>query len=384
MKNRNLLALAGVWLVACAPQALKSPAANDALLSGEMLLGEIIDVSDIRTDGILALNEEMRDYVAAKVGNDPQARSRLGKLVRGLIDDGFLTLEYDPNLTLSAMETFQGRQGNCLSFSILFAALAREADLNATFQMVDIPPSFLKDGETVLLNNHINIRVEGIRRDINFAGDYVVDFNTAEYNGNYDTKKVDDDYAIALYFSNLAVESMRAGATRDAFRYLKKGIETDPHVAGLWVNLGVLYSRNEHYDMAVQSYRQALSIQASNKSALVNLASALQKLGREEEAARYLKRVAYYRDRNPYYHSYRAQTAYQEGRLDDAMAHVAAAIRLKKDEHQFYFLRGLIHQQMKEYELAARDYKKARDTAEKAQLVSGYERKLKALESSLR
>jgi tetratricopeptide (TPR) repeat protein len=384
MKNRNLLALAGVWLVACAPQAVTSPAANDALLSGEMLLGEIIDVSDIRTDGILALNEEMRDYVAAKVGNDPQARSRLGKLVRGLIDDGFLTLEYDPNLTLSAMETFQGRQGNCLSFSILFAALAREADLNATFQMVDIPPSFLKDGETVLLNNHINIRVEGIRRDINFAGDYVVDFNTAEYNGNYDTKKVDDDYAIALYFSNLAVESMRAGATRDAFRYLKKGIETDPHVAGLWVNLGVLYSRNEHYDMAVQSYRQALSIQASNKSALVNLASALQKLGREEEAARYLKQVAYYRDRNPYYHSYRAQTAYQEGRLDDAMAHVAAAIRLKKDEHQFYFLRGLIHQQMKEYELAARDYKKARDTAEKAQLVSGYERKLKALESSLR
>ena len=384
MKNRNLLALAAAWLVACAPQAVTTPAAMNDLLSGKVLLGENIDVSDIRTDGILALDEEMRDYVAAKVGNDPQARSRLAKLVRGLIDDGFLTLEYDPNVTHSAMETFQSRQGNCLSFSILFAALAREADLDATFQMVDIPPSFLKDGETVLLNNHINIRVEGIRRDINFAGDYVVDFNTAEYNGNYDTRKVDDDYAIALYFSNLAVESMGAGATRDAFRYLRKGIETDPQVAGLWVNLGVLYSRNDHYEMAERAYRQALSIQASNKSALVNLASALQKLGREEEAARYLKKVAYYRERNPYYHSYRAQTAYQEGRLDDAMTHVAAAIRLKKDEHQFYFLRGLIHQQMKEYELAARDYRKARDTAEKAQLVSGYERKLQALESSLR
>lgn len=376
--------LAGIWLVACAPQAVTTPGANDDLLSGEVLFGEIIDVSDIRTDGILALNEEMRDYVAAKVGSDPQARSRLGKLVRGMIDDGFLTLDYDPNLTYAAMETFQSRQGNCLSFSILFAALAREADLDATFQMVDIPPSFRKDGETVLLNNHINIRVEGIRRDINFAGDYVVDFNTAEYNGNYDTKKVDDDYAIALYFSNLAVESMQAGETRDAFRYLKKGIETDPQIAGLWVNLGVLYSRNEHYDTAVQAYQQALSVHASNKSALVNLASALQKLGREEEAARYLRQVAYYRGRNPYYHSYRAQTAYHEERLEDALDHVAAAIRLKKDEHQFYFLRGLIHQKMKEYDLAARDYRKARDTAEKAQLVSGYERKLKALESSLR
>ena len=384
MRNRNLLVLAAAWLVACAPQAVTTPGANDDLLSGRVLFGEAIDVSDIRTDGVLALNEEMRDYVAAKVGSDPQARSRLGKLVRGMIDDGFLTLDYDPNLTYAAMETFQSRQGNCLSFSILFAALAREADLDATFQMVDIPPSFRKDGETVLLNNHINIRVKGIRRDINFAGDYVVDFNTAEYNGNYDTKKVDDDYAIALYFSNLAVESMQAGETGDAFRYLKKGIETDPQIAGLWVNLGVLYSRNEHYDTAVQAYQQALSVHASNKSALVNLASALQKLGREEEAARYLKQVAYYRDRNPYYHSYRAQTAYHEERLEDALDHVAAAIRLKKDEHQFYFLRGLIHQKMKEYDLAARDYRKARDTAEKAQLVSGYERKLKALESSLR
>jgi tetratricopeptide (TPR) repeat protein len=384
MKSRILLVFAGIWLVACAPQVATTSSVTDDLLSGEVLFGEIVDVSDIATDGILALNEEMRDYVAAKVGSDPQARSRLEKLVRGMIDDGLLTLEYDANVTYSAIETFQSRQGNCLSFSILFAALAREAGLEATFQMVDIPPSFQKDGETVLLNNHINIRVKGIRRDINFAGDYVVDFNTAEYNGNYDTETVDDDYAIALYFSNLAVESMQTGTTRDAFRYLKKGIETDPRVAGLWVNLGVLYSRNEHYDMAVRAYRKALSIQASNKSALVNLASALQKLGREEEAARYLRKVAYYRNRNPYYHSYRAQTAYQEGRLDDAMAHVTAAIRLKKDEHQFYFLRGLIHQQMKEYELAARDYRKARDTAEKAQLVSGYERKIRALESGLR
>ena len=165
-----------------------------------------------------------------------------------------------------------------------FAALAREADLDATFQMVDIPPSFRADGETVLLNNHINVRVQGVRRDINFAGDYVVDFNTAEYNGNYDTKKVDDDYAIALYFSNVAIEYMQAQEPRSAFRYLKKGIETDPDIAGLWVNLGVLYARKGHHDMAVQAYQQALSVRGTHKSALVNLAGALDKLGREEEA----------------------------------------------------------------------------------------------------
>ena len=349
-----------------------------------MLFGELIDILDIRTDGILALNDEMRDYVASKVKGDPQARSRLKKLIRGMIEDGLLTLDYDPNLTYTAIETFQNRQGNCLSFSILFAALAREANLDVTFQIVDIPPSFRADGDMILLNNHINVLVNEVRSYVNFTRDYVVDFNTAEYNGNYDTRKVTENYAIALYFSNLAVESMQVGNLENAFRYLKKGIETDPAIAGLWVNLGALYSRYEYYDMAEQAYHQALSIQPSNRSALVNLASTLNYLGREEESEYFSKKVAYYRDHNPYYHYIQAQTASQKDELDDALAYLAEAIKLKRDEHQFYFLRGLVHYKMKAYDLAAKDYRKARDTAEKAQLISGYTRKLQALESSLR
>jgi Flp pilus assembly protein TadD len=117
---------------------------------------------------------------------------------------------------------------------------------------------------------------------------------------------------------------------------------------------------------------------------LANLASVLHHLGREEESEYYAKKVTYYRDRNPYYHYNRAQAAYQENELEDALDYLAKAIRLKRDEHQFYYLRGLVHYQMKEYDLAAKDYEKARDAAEKAQLISGYNRKLQALESSLR
>ena len=384
MRYATLLVLVGISLAACTRGLVTTPGETEDLLSGEVLFGQVIDVSDIRADGILALNDEMRNFVAAKVGDDPQARSRLRKLVRGMIDDGLLTLDYDANLTYTATETFNSRQGNCLSFSLLFAALAREAGLDATFQMVDIPPSFRADGELILLNNHINLRIKGVRRDINFAGDYVVDFNTAEYNGNYDTRKVDDNYAIALYYSNVAVESMQAADWQTAFRYLKKGIETDPGIAGLWVNLGVLYSRNEQLDKAVRAYEQALSVQPSNRSALVNMASALHDLGREEEAEYFSKQVTYYRNRNPYYHYSLAQTAYREQRTDDAIGHLAEAVKLKDDEHQFYFLRGLIYEQLEDYDLAARSYRKAKDAAEKADLVSGYTRKLQALESRLR
>ena len=381
MKIISSIVIMFVGLAACAPIAVDDPVATEELLSGRALFDEFVDVSDIRTDDVLALNDEMRAYVASTVGGDPQARSRLQKLIGGMIDDEFLTLDYDPNLTYRAVETFQNRQGNCLSFSILFAALAREANLDVRFQMVDIPPSFRADGELILLNNHINVLVSGVRRDINFAGDYVVDFNTAEYNGNYATRKVDDSYAIALYYSNVAVEAMQGGELRQAFRFLKKGIEVDPGIAGLWVNLGVLYSRSERHAMAVQAYQQALSVQPSNRSALVNIASALQRQGRMEEATYYSKRVTYYRNRHPYYHYYLAQTAFEEGDFANAMSYLTKAIRLKEDEHQFYYLRGLIHLQLDEYALAARDFRKARDTAGNAQLVAGYARKLEALRS---
>ena len=383
MKLASMLPALFVSLVACVAGPAQQPVDSGELLSGRALFGETIDVSNIESGNILATDEAMREYVASRVGDNPHARSRLRILIKSMIDDGLLTLDYDPNLTNTAVETFQRRQGNCLSFSILFAALAREANLDLTFQMVEIPPSFQADGGMIILNNHINVLVKGVRQDVNFTGDYVVDFNTAEYNGNYDTRKVDDNYAIALYFSNVAVEALQRGDTRQAFQYLKKGIETDPEIAGLWVNLGVLYSRNEHLDLAIGAYQQALMIQPSNKSALVNMASAMHRQGRTKNAAYYADKVDYYRSRNPYFHYHLAQAAFREGRLDETMSHLSKAIRLKDDEHQFYFLRGLVHQQRDENDFAAREFRKARDTAEKAQLVSGYNRKLEMLDSRL-
>ena len=380
MNKGYLLPFLGFLLAACAPVVVHAPESVDELLSGEVLFGETIDVTDLNADEVLALDDEIRAYVNSKVADLPHAKSRLRNLLDGMIDDGLLSLDYDQNLTYTARETFHKRQGNCLSFSNLFVAMAREADLDVTFQMVEIPPSFSSDGELILLNNHINIRVNGIVSSADFIHDFVVDFNTAEYNGNYETKKVSDSYAIALYYSNLAVEAIQTGDARKAFRYLKKGIQLDPGIAGLWVNLGALYSRNSHYDMAERAYHQALVIQPSNKSALINLTNILVYLERQEEADYYLRKVTYYRDHNPYYHYSLAQEAYQGQEYQQALKHLRAAIRLKKGEHQFFYLQGLAHYQLQAFDEAERSFTRAKNAAEIEKLTSGYERKLQALD----
>ena len=88
MKNVLLLVLVGICLAACTPFVVNAPGSTDDLLSGEALFSEVVDVSNIRTDQIFALNDELRDYVASKVKDDPAARSWLRKLISGMIDDG--------------------------------------------------------------------------------------------------------------------------------------------------------------------------------------------------------------------------------------------------------------------------------------------------------
>ena len=113
-----------------------------------------------------------------------------------------------------------------------------------------------------------------------------------------------------------------------------------PDIAGLWVNLGVLYARHGKYEHAEAAYLRALEIDDDEPSALTNLALVYDALGETELAAEYRERVQGYRERNPYYHFALATRAYEEQQFADALASVRKALRLKPDEHEFYTLRG--------------------------------------------
>lgn len=350
------------------------------LLSGIDLFDKPVTADELPDEDVLALDDEMRAYAHAKVGDLPQPGARLRALLKGMIEDGLLDLDYEPNLTSTARETFHRRQGNCLSFSNLFVALAREVDLDVSFQMVDIPPAWLHSGEMMMLNNHINILIKGIRYGARYRRDHVVDFNSEEFNGNYATRVVGDEYAFALYYSNKAVEAMQRADNRSALIYLTKGINAKADIAGLWVNLGALYSSNGLYNHAQAAYHKALSIKPSNKSALVNLARLHKHLGNTELAEYYDKRVHYYLLRNPYYHYFLAKKAYGEEKYAQAIAELKLAFKLKDDEHQFYYLRGLIYFKTGEPSLARKSIATASDYAIYEKLKKTYMRKIAAID----
>lgn len=311
-------------------------------------------------DEVLALDEEMQAFVAPlNVLRDP--RQKMLALIHAMEERGMFSLEY-AEVTRTASRTFHDRQGNCLSFTMLFVTLARAAGLTASYQSVDVPPSWSYEGHVVIAN-HVNTVVRTGGRE-----ETIVDFNVRPYQGNPPRHRLSDAYALGLFYANLGAEAMVREDYAAALVYLREAAEAEADIAGIWVNLGVLYSRHGFYEHAEAAYLRALEADDEEPSALGNLALVYQALGETELAADYRERVQDYRERNPYYHYSKATMAYEELEFDAALASLRKALRLKRDEHQFYTLRGHVLDALGKQRDATKSFERAREYAEAAEL----------------
>ena len=307
-------------------------------------------------DETFALDAEMQAFVAPLKGiREP--RQKLQALIQALEARGMFSLEY-AEVTRTARGTFHDRQGNCLSFTMLFVSLARAVGLQAAYQSVVVPPSWSNDGQVVVAS-HVNTAVRTRRGE-----ETIVDFNVRPYQSGHRSRRVSDSYALALFYTNLGAEAMLKDDHAAALIYLREAAGVRPDIAGIWVNLGVLYARHGRYEHAEAAYLRALDVDEDEPSALTNLALVYEALGETQLAEEYRGRVHGYRERNPYYHFASATRAYEERQLEDALASVRKALRLKPDEHQFYELRGQVEAALGKSRDATESFERARAYAE--------------------
>ena len=348
-----------VATAATAAAANRQPAFDESeLVSGTVLAlappDELIAVPT--ADETFALDAEMEAFVAPLKGiRDP--RQRMQALIAAMEERGMFSLDY-AEVTRTAPGTFHDRQGNCLSFTMLFVTLARAVGLPANYQSVVVPPTWSNDGQVVVAN-HVNTAVITGRGE-----ETVVDFNLRPYQSDHRSRRVSDSYALGLFYTNLGAEAMLRDDHPAALIYLREAAHVRPDIAGVWVNLGVLYARHGHYEHAEAAYLRALDVDDDEPSALTNLSLVYQALGEQELAAEYLRRVQGYRERNPYYHFASATKAYEEQQFDVALASVRKALRLKPDEDAFYELRGQVETALGRSRDATQSFARARAYAE--------------------
>jgi len=322
------------------------------LLDGTAVFGH--PVAPAPEQDPLFVSLKMREFVAQDVGGASFPHVRFRRLMHKLEQQGFFANPYDQSATFSAAQTFDQKKGNCIAYTNLFIALAREANLNARYQKVHVPPEWELSSGLLLRVNHINVHVSGVRLPSAGSDELSVDFNSVRPAQDSRKEIISDAHAASMFYANLSIEHMREADYEQAFAYLKRAALTAKDNPDVWTNLGALYSILDHDAYAEQAYRVARGIDSQDQAAISGLAKVLLRQGRVEEAEAFAAMVLRYQRANPYYHYARAEQAFNQGAFDQALEAINQAIKLKRRNPQFYALRAATAQQLGDQRLFAK------------------------------
>ncbi len=311
-----------------------------ALLSGCAAQREVtLDVAplvsqpDVPLDDtdILALSPAMLAFLDKALGSDVPRSQRTTRLARAILEPNTLGFSYDALRTLTAADAFDQRRGNCLAFSNLFVAMARQLGLDAWYQEVPLPPQWSDVDGVWLVNLHVNVVIPASH------GHWVVDVSGQEMPDNQRARRLTDSEALALYLNNLGAEALLAQDLPRAYAYLRKAIGIAPRLPHVWSNLGVAYDRNGQTGDAIRAYELALRLDPLESRSAGNLFEIFKREGNLQAAEKLQARVEKRRRRNPYYLQQLARQALAEQRYEEADRLLRRAIAFNDEDYRFHY-----------------------------------------------
>ena len=320
----------------------------------------IIDQTSDRFPDIdpLFLDEEIKLWLDENVGFERRSEEYLVSALQDLLyGENHLNIQYSDQKTHTAIEVFHAREGNCLSVMNLYIAMARHVGLDASFQTVEVKPSWDRRGNLLVVSQHINATGRLSSRRY-----YVVDFTPEIVLQQMTEEVVSDEVARALYFNNLGVEALVAGDAKQALAYIKNALFIDPGNSFAWNNLGATYKRLGDITLAEFSYHYAFQTDNTNATAVNNLVKLYRAQGDDALARRYERVIDGFNRDNPYFQYAQGRKAYDGGNYESARTYFRRAIRLKDYEPEFHLSLAMAYAQLGEVQ-RARD---ARDAAEMA------------------
>lgn len=320
----------------------------------------------------LTVTPELREFIHSSVRSNDTAREKMLALTKAIIGRDGVGLLYDADATYTATEAFESGKGNCLGFSNLLIASARELGLNASFELVSQKMRWTKVEDVLVGSLHVRVI------SLTSTKKMVFDFYPLPVRSGFSTQALSDQEALSHHLNNLAVKYMQDGDDARAYALLSAAIEGNPSIAFIWSNLGILLSRNDLGSLAEAAFKEALLISPETQSALSNLQRLYYQQGRHTEARDIMNELEAHRARNPYYHFWLGEQDYEQGDYEKAVKHLKEAISLKKNESRFYILLSQSYEELGLSKAASRASKKAESIDEPQTPVSYKIRRSKA------
>lgn len=316
------------------------------------------------------LQQQLRDYVIKPTHNSEQ---RLHRLVELVLLPEHLGLEYETSTTRTVAQAYADRKANCLSFTLLFVALAREAGLQAHVQEVGQVVTWYQDQGLIYNAGHVNVGLKLYSR----VGTIDMDSNVL-----YDRRgprQISDRRALAHFYNNRGAELMALGDNTAARLHYRTALQMDERFAPVWNNLGVLEAREGNVQEAEGDYRAALQLDPSHAPALSNATLLYQRSGDPARAQQLATRLERTQQRDPFFHFMRGAETERSGDYTAAIKHYKRAVRLYDTAHQFHFGLARAYFLSGDHRLAERELNRARELGETDTTRARYQAKLDSL-----
>lgn len=321
------------------------------LLSGKLILGQELDSIELPNENLFEVTPEMASFAArATLGaNTPLAKAVA--LHKALIksEEGGQGVKFNAKITESAPNTFAHKQANCLSFSILYVALARHLDLEAYINEVDIPPSWnMFADSSIFFMLHVNaiVRFPSEARGLGKVDYVVVDLQLDQYRPSYTQRTLSSEFVDAQYYSNKSTEALAEGNKEKAFLYISRALQANQRQSYIWNNLAVIYRRANLPNEAELAYLKGLEVRPNDLTIMNNLAVLYRDTKQTDKAEYYLNAVKRYRQSNPYQEYSLASSALVAGNPKAALVHIQQAINIESKEKRFYQLASTIYREL--------------------------------------
>ncbi|NNF52096.1 MAG: hypothetical protein HKN59_06630 [Gammaproteobacteria bacterium] len=318
--------------VACATSPPPATYNHDLIESVHAAVPESWRTASMLTPDVnpLETSEELKAFVRKHAAGKASAKERMLALAKAVFSPDGLALTYNESATYTAAEAFAMAHGNCMGFSNLMVAAARELDISADYELMSNYSGWQRQGDLLVRTMHV--RVVSQIRDQKLVFDFFPDPVSP---GSW-SRPLDDSQALAHHLNNLGAEYMQNHDLQQAYGYLHKALKTSPGLSFLWSNLGALLSRQNMTAFAEASYKEAMRLDPDQLTAVSNLHRLYERTGQDTLAAALAAQVTSYRERNPFYHFWLAEQAYENDQHETAEKHYRRAIKLKNDERIFY------------------------------------------------
>ncbi len=347
-----------LMIASCSSVNLPKPRAYSAditeLLSGRAILGREVTDTELPNIDLFAITPEMEAFAKSAVRRGDDYFEKVKALHVALLtsaESGGYGMVYSAYITEPPITTFQQRHANCLSFTLLYVALARSVGLNAKVNEVEIPPTWdMRNRKDMVFLRHVNVKVPLLGEITNILrrDDVVIDLEMHRYRANYRQHEISDTLATAQFYSNRAMEYLDAGNFTDAFLSLRKSISLNNQQSYVWSNLGVLYGRKKLLRESELAYLHALELNPEDLTVMNNLSSHYRQAGNKAQALKFARLAQRYRESNPFYKYNLALSAFEQKEYQQALQLVLQAVDREKNDVRFYELAATLYEKLEQ------------------------------------